>query len=163
MVIVNILKKKSNNMENENFELRRLMNRVGWVIALCMAVLVALSLLASCTTTKYVEVERVMYDTTYVTKWQKDSVWLHDSVLVKDRGDTVLIEKWHTEWRDRLRVDTLYKATHDTIPQPYPVTEYVEKDLSWWQQLRLWLGNVLLAVLAGAAVYGVIRIKGKLF
>lgn len=150
-------------MENENFELRRLMNRVGWVIALCMAVLVALSLLASCTTTKYVEVERVMYDTTYVTKWQKDSVWLHDSVLVKDRGDTVLIEKWHTEWRDRLRVDTLYKATHDTIPQPYPVTEYVEKELSWWQQLRLWLGNVLLAVLAGAAVYGVIRIKGKLF
>ena len=163
MVIVNILKKKSNNMENENFELRRLMNRVGWVIALCMAVLVALSLLASCTTTKYVEVERVMYDTTYVTKWQKDSVWLHDSVLVKDRGDTVLIEKWHTEWRDRLRVDTLYKATHDTIPQPYPVTEYVEKELSWWQQLRLWLGNVLLAVLAGAAVYGVIRLKGKLF
>jgi hypothetical protein len=150
-------------MENENFELRRLMNRVGWVIALCMAVLVALSLLASCTTTKYVEVERVRYDTTYVTKWQKDSVWLHDSVLVKDRGDTVLIEKWHTEWRDRLRVDTLYKATHDTIPQPYPVTEYVEKELSWWQQLRLWLGNVLLAVLAGAAVYGVIRIKGKLF
>jgi hypothetical protein len=150
-------------MENENFELKRLMNRVGWVIALCMAVLVALSLLASCTTTKYVEVERVMYDTTYVTKWQKDSVWLHDSVLVKDRGDTVLIEKWHTEWRDRLRVDTLYKATHDTIPQPYPVTEYVEKELSWWQQLRLWLGNVLLAVLAGAAVYGVIRIKGKLF
>lgn len=150
-------------MENENFELKRLMNRVGWVIALCMAVLVALSLLASCTTTKYVEVERVRYDTTYVTKWQKDSVWLHDSVLVKDRGDTVLIEKWHTEWRDRLRVDTLYKATHDTIPQPYPVTEYVEKELSWWQQLRLWLGNVLLAVLAGAAVYGVIRIKGKLF
>ena len=150
-------------MENENFELRRLMNRVGWVIVLCMAVLVALSLLASCTTTKYVEVERVMYDTTYITKWQKDSVWLHDSVLVKDRGDTVLIEKWHTEWRDRLRVDTLYKATHDTIPQPYPVTEYVEKELSWWQQLRLWLGNVLLAVLAGAAVYGVIRIKGKLF
>ena len=150
-------------MENENFELKRLMNRVGWVIALCMAVLVALSLLSSCTTTKYVEVERVMYDTTYVTKWQKDSVWLHDSVLVKDRGDTVLIEKWHTEWRDRLRVDTLYKATHDTIPQPYPVTEYVEKELSWWQQLRLWLGNVLLAVLAGAAVYGVIRIKGKLF
>ena len=150
-------------MENENFELRRLMNRVGWVIALCMAVLVALSLLASCTTTKYVEVERVMYDTTYITKWQKDSVWLHDSIHVKEKGDTVLIEKWHTQWRDRLRVDTLYKATHDTIPQPYPVTEYVEKELSWWQQLRLWLGNVLLAVLAGAAVYGVIRIKGKLF
>ena len=90
-------------------------------------------------------------------------MWLHDSIHVKEKGDTVLIEKWHTQWRDRLRVDTLYKATHDTIPQPYPVTEYVEKELSWWQQLRLWLGNVLLAVLAGAAVYGVIRIKGKLF
>ena len=57
----------------------------------------------------------------------------------------------------------LNDGVYDTIPQPYPVTEYVEKELSWWQQLRLWLGNVLLAVLAGAAVYGVIRIKGKLF
>ena len=66
-------------MENENFELKRLMNRVGWVIALCMAVLIALSLLSSCTTTKYIEVEKVRTDTTYITKWQKDSVWLHDS------------------------------------------------------------------------------------
>lgn len=150
-------------MENENFELKRLMNRVGWVIALCMTVLIALSLLSSCTTTKYIEVEKVRTDTTYITKWQRDSIYLKDSTHVNEKGDTVRIEHWHTEWRDRWNRDTVYQATHDTIPQPYPVTEYVEKQLSWWQQLRLWLGNVLLAVLAGAAVYGVIRLKGKLF
>ena len=143
-------------MENENFELKRLMNRVGWVIALCMGVLIALSLLSSCTTTKYVEVERVRTDTTYITKWQKDSVWLHDSIHVKEKGDTVLIEKWHTQWRDRLRIDTIYQATHDTIPAPFPQTEYVEKDLSWWQRTQMYAGDVMLLVLLG---YGLFRLR----
>ena len=143
-------------MENENFELKRLMNRVGWVIALCMGVLIALSLLSSCTTTKYIEVERVRTDTTYITKWQKDSVWLHDSIHVKEKGDTVLIEKWHTQWRDRLRIDTIYQATHDTIPAPFPQTEYVEKDLSWWQRTQMYAGDVMLLVLLG---YGLFRLR----
>jgi hypothetical protein len=121
-----------------------------------MVVLALAALLTNCTSTKVVEVERVRVDTTYITKWQKDSVWLHDSILIKEKGDTVLIEKWHTQWRDRLRVDTIYQATHDTIPQPYPVTEYVEKELNWWQRLRLWIGNIgLIAILAVGGWYGV--------
>lgn len=31
--------------------------------------------------------------------------------------------------------------------------------LSWWQQLRLWLGNIVLLGLAGCVVYGVLRLK----
>ena len=115
--------------------------------------LVICALLSSCSTTKVVEVERVKTDTTYITKWQRDSVWLHDSIRVTERGDTVRIERWHTQWRDRLRVDTVYRATHDTIPAPYPETEYVEKELSWWQKLRLWLGNIVLLALLGVAIY----------
>jgi hypothetical protein len=103
-----------------------------------------------------VEVEKVRTDTTYITKWQRDSVWLHDSIHVTERGDTVRIERWHTKWRDRLRVDTIYRATHDTIPQPYEVVKEVPAPLSWWQRVRLWLGNVvLLALLAVAVYYGV--------
>ena len=159
MVIVNILKKKSNNMENENFELKRLMNRVGWVIALCMAVLIALSLLSSCTTTKYIEVEKVRTDTTYITKWQRDSIYLKDSTHVSEKGDTVRIEHWHTEWRDRWNRDTVYQATHDTIPQPYPVPEYVEKELSWWQRTQMYAGDVMLVMLLVLLGYGVFRLR----
>ena len=146
-------------MENENFELRRLMNRVGWVIALCMAVLIALSLLSSCTTTKYVEVEKIHNDTTYITKWQRDSIYLKDSTHVSEKGDTVRIEHWHTEWRDRWNRDTVYQATHDTIPQPYPVPEYVEKELSWWQRTQMYAGDAMLIVLLVLLGYGVFRLR----
>jgi hypothetical protein len=123
------------------------------VASIVTFVIVSVLLLTSCTTTKVVEVEKVRADTTYITKWQRDSVWLHDSIRVREKGDSVWVERWHTQWRDRLRVDTIYRATHDTIPAPYPETEYVEKELSWWQKLRLWLGNIVLLALLGVAIY----------
>ena len=142
-------------MRSNDFDFRAATIRLLKAIVVWLAVLLLIALLANCTSTKYVEVEKVRVDTTYIAKWQKDSVWLHDSTFIKEKGDTVLIEKWHTKWRDRLRVDTIYQATHDTIPQPYPVTEYVEKDLNWWQRLRLWIGNIgLIAILGVIGYYG---------
>lgn len=123
------------------------------VLSIVTSVIVSVLLLTSCTTTKVVEVERVRTDTTYITKWQRDSVWLHDSIRVREKGDSVWVERWHTKYVERLRVDTIYRAAHDTIPAPYPETEYVEKELTWWQKLRLWLGNVVLLALLGVAVY----------
>ena len=130
---------------------------IKWLVV-WMVILFVLALLASCRQVEYVTVEKVRIDTTYITKWQKDSVWLHDSIHIKERGDTVMIERWHTQWRDRLRVDTIYQATHDTIPQPYPIetVKLVEKDLNWWQRLRLWIGNIgLLGILGVIGFYGV--------
>ena len=125
------------------------------VLALATFIIMAVLLLTSCTATKVVEVEMVRTDTTYITKWQRDSVWLHDSIHVTEKGDTVRIEKWHTEYVEREKHDTTYVATHDTIPQPYPVetVKVVEKELNWWQRLRLWLGNMVLIALFGVAIY----------
>ena len=143
-------------MRSNDFDFKAATIRLLKAIVVWLAVLLLIALLTNCTSTKYVEVEKVRTDTTYITKWQKDSVWLHDSIHVKEKGDTVMIERWHTKWRDRLRVDTIYQATHDTIPAPYPVTEYVEKDLNWWQRLRLWIGNIgLIAILGVIGYYGV--------
>ena len=138
-------------MAYDDSDRQRALKRVIKYLIIWLAVLMLLAWLTSCTTTKYVEVEKVRIDTTYITKWQKDSVWLHDSIHIKERGDTVMIERWHTQWRDRLRVDTIYQATHDTIPQPYPIEtiKMVEKELSWWQKLRLWIGNIGLVVILG--------------
>ena len=136
---------------------RALGNVIKWLVV-WMVILFVLALLASCRQVEYVTVEKVRTDTTYITKWQKDSVWLHDSIHIKERGDTVMIERWHTQWRDRLRVDTIYQATHDTIPQPYPVEviKEVPAELSWWQRLRLWIGNIgLMAILGVVGYWGV--------
>ena len=121
-----------------------------------------LLLFTSCTTTKVVTVEKVKIDTTYITKWQRDSVWLHDSTIVREKGDTVLVEKWHTKYKEKQVHDTLYKSRVDSIPVPYPVEKLVEKELTWWQQTRLHIANIILCLLGAAAVWwigGLIRKK----
>lgn len=130
---------------------------IKWLVV-WMVILFVLALLASCRQVEYVTVEKVRTDTTYITKWQKDSVWLHDSIHVKEKGDTVLVEKWHTKYVEKRVHDTTYVATHDTIPDPFPVEtiKMVEKELSWWQRLRLWIGNIgLIAILGVIGYYGV--------
>ena len=110
--------------------------------------------LAGCKThERIVEVERVRTDTTYITKHQRDSVWLRDSIHVKDKGDTVTIERWHTKYIERATHDTIYQATHDTLPLPYPVevVTKVEKPLTWWQRTRLHVANIVLLLLV---IYG---------
>ena len=125
----------------------------------CLVILVAV-LMAGCKTKeRVVTVEKVRTDTTYIMKHQRDSVWLHDSIHVTEKGDTIKIEKWHTKYIEKATRDTLYQATHDTIPQPYPVEKLVERELTWWQQTRMHLGEALLALAGIAVVVFVIKRK----
>ena len=125
----------------------------------CLVILVALLLVGCKTKERVVTVETVRNDTTYITKHRRDSVWLHDSIHVTEKGDTIRIERWHTKYVEKATHDTLYQATHDTIPQPYPVEKLVERDLSWWQQTRIHLGEALLALAGIAVVVFVVRRK----
>ena len=142
-------------MAYDDSDRQRALKRVIKYLIIWLLFLMLLAWLTSCTATKYVEVEKVRTDTTYITKWQRDSVWLHDSIHVTEKGDTVRIERWHTKYVEKQVHDTTYVATHDTIPQPYEVVKEVPAELSWWQRLRLWLGNaVLLALLGVVGYYG---------
>ena len=118
--------------------------------------------LTSCTTTeRVVTVEKVKTDTTYITKHQRDSVWLHDSIRVSEKGDTIRIEKWHTKYIEREVHDTLYQAKTDSVPVPYPVEKIVPAELSWWQQARIHLANILLygLLIAGIIMLGKWHLK----
>lgn len=115
--------------------------------------MVAALLLQGCRTPAPTIVERVRTDTAYVSKIQRDSVWLHDSVMVERwlRGDTVFEfrDRWHVKYVERLRVDTVYRARVDSVPVPYEVEKEVPAQLSWWQRLRLGLGSAVLLGLVG--------------
>ena len=125
----------------------------------CLVILVAV-LMAGCKTKeRVVTVEKVRTDTTYITKHQRDSVWLHDSIHVTEKGDTIRIERWHTKYIEKATHDTLYQHKTDSVPVPYPVEKLVERELTWWQQTRMHLGEALLA-LAGIAVV-VFVLKGR--
>ena len=115
--------------------------------------MVAVLLLQGCRTPAPTIVERVRTDTAYVSKIQRDSVWLHDSVMVERwlRGDTVFEfrDRWHVKYVERLRTDTVYRARVDSVPVPYEVEKLVERQLTWWQRLRLGIGSAVLIGLVG--------------
>lgn len=85
-----------------------------------------------------------------------DSIYLSDSIYISDfvRDDTVYktIDRWHTRYVERTRTDTLYQARTDSIPVPVEVEKQVPAPLSWWQQTRLHLANIMLYLLAAVAI-----------
>lgn len=96
-----------------------------------------LFVICSCRTVKYIPVETIKVDTTYINKLQRDSIYMLDSVYVKEKGDTVLIEKYKYLYRDKLVRDTMYISKVDSIQVPYPV----ERELTRWQQFRMYFGG----------------------
>lgn len=126
----------------------KLYNYIIKVCRIVLAPLMCLFILCSCRTVKYVPVETIKIDTTYINKLQRDSIYMLNSVYVKEKGDTVLIEKYKYLYRDKLVRDTMYISKADSIQVPYPV----EKELTKWQQLCVnvggWaIGTVIITIL----------------
>ncbi len=138
----------------------------GWGMILALFMATAALILSSCTTTKYVQVPEYHTDTLIVTKHQRDSVWLHDSIYTseKQKGDTIFVEvrKWSTKYREKILRDTTYISKVDTIAKPYPVEVKVPRELTWWQKLRLYLGNFMVGVIISLVIFGGIKLYQKL-
>ncbi|MBP5477199.1 MAG: hypothetical protein J6Y00_05885 [Paludibacteraceae bacterium] len=60
----------------------------------------------------------------------RDSVYLHDSVSVRIRADTVYLQKWHTCWRDRLIQHTDTVQVETTLTETIQV-RYVPSFYKW--------------------------------
>lgn len=146
------------NYSNEDYRKAR---RNLTVIIIALVVLWALLTLTGCTTTKIVEVEKVRTDTTHITKQQRDSIWLHDSLYIREyqRGDTVYLErtKWLTKYIERTKTDTLYRSKTDTVY----VSKTIEKQTpkNWWDSWRIYLGNICLVALGILLLIRFIRLK----
>ena len=104
------------------------------------------ALMGSCTTTEYVTIVEHHTDTLYKNIVQRDSVYLKDSTHVSEKNDTVKIEHWRTKIVKNEVHDTTYISKTDSVPAPYPVEviQEVPAQLTWWQQTRLHLANILL-------------------
>ena len=122
-----------------------------------LSILLFVVLLCSCTKTEYITIPEYHTDTTYITKHQRDSIYLHDSISVKEKGDTIQIEKWHTKYIEREVHDTCYQSKVDSVPKPYPVIKKVPADLSWWQTTRLYIADILLWVLLIGGILWIIK------
>lgn len=92
-----------------------------------IVVLLLCLLTGSCTTTKFVPVIEHHTDTLMKYRSIRDSIYVHDSIHVREKGDTVTVERWHTRWRDRWHSDTVYVSRRDSVPVPYEVVKEVER------------------------------------
>ena len=116
-----------------------------------------LFVICSCRTVKYVPVETIKVDTTYINKLQRDSIYMLDSVYVKEKGDTVLIEKYKYLYRDKLVRDTMYISKADSIQVPYPV----EKELTWWLKIKIAIIDFVMVVCILVIIFFVLRLFKK--
>ena len=73
-----------------------------------------------------------------------------------EKGDTIRIERWHTKFVEREVHDTTYVSKIDSVPAPYPVTEYVERKRSTMEWGLIIIGIV---ALLGGIVWIASRLK----
>lgn len=99
-------------------------------------------------------VEHIRYqrDTTYIVKRDSVRFYDRDSIFIREKGDTIYqyVEKWR--WRDRVRVDTIYRVRIDSVAVERVKEVEVSKPLSWWETAKIrafWylFGAVLLLLL----------------
>ena len=129
----------------------------GFVLGIIACLL--MTMCSSCTTTKYVPLPEYHTDTLRITNYERDSIYVHDSTFIRENGDTVLIEKWHTRWRDRWQHDTIYVAHNDTIVRSIEVPKYQDAPLTWWQQTRIHVGGIVIWLLLIVGVGWIVKKK----
>ena len=71
--------------------------------------IVFLGLVLALTACKSVQTATNSTSSHATSQLQHDSIYLHDSIFVRIRADTVYLEKWHTRWREKeiTRTDTV--------------------------------------------------------
>ena len=131
------------------------------ILAVFFLLLWALLWLTGCKQVQYVPVETVRLDSIYLTQTLRDSIVRYDSVYVRDKGDTLYVERWKYLYRDKVRVDTMVSVRVDTLAVPYPV----EKRLTRWEQVKMEAGGVAIGgfflLLAAIVAYIVYRSRRK--
>lgn len=139
---------------------------VGCSVA-ALIILMLCAILCGCKSVRYVNVPETHTDTLYISKMQRDSIWLHDSIHVTERqhGDTFYVEvaKWKTKYVERLRTDTLIEHLTDSIAYPVEVEKMVPRQLTLWQKTRMRCGEGSLLLLLLYIIYSVYKFKLNIF
>lgn len=124
------------------------------MLAPFMCLILLASAIWSCRSVKYVPVESIQYDSVYLNKVVKDSIYIKDSVLFV-KGDTIIEYRYKYIYQYKDKTDTLYVTKTDSVQVPYPV----EKQLTWWQQFRIDVGGwaIGIVVILITAIWKIFR------
>ena len=101
-------------------------------------------LLVGCTTTQYVPTEVTKIE--YKNKEIVDSIYIRDSVFIREKSDTVFLEKYRLVYRDKVITDTIIQIDSIPIIQTIETTTEVNV-LKKWQIILMVLGGILLGII----------------
>lgn len=110
-----------------------------------LAIALAILLVTACSP-RIVERVRVQRDTTYIERLQVDSLYIRDSVFIREKGDTVYQYRERTRDRYRFIHDTTFIHRTDTVKVENE--RLVEKQLSRWQSFSITFGRIAMIIFA---------------
>jgi hypothetical protein len=118
------------------------------IFALATLALIAAT---SCHQIQYVPIETV--STEYRDNYLRDSIYFRDSIFVKERGDTLIMEKYSYLFRDKIIRDSIFKSDTIRVPYPVEVVRKVKAPLSGWQNFQVWCGCMALVSVLLLLIY----------
>jgi hypothetical protein len=92
---------------------------------------------------RYIPVETVK--TEYRDNYIRDSIYRYDSIYLKEKGDTLILERYRYLYRDKLIRDSVFVCDTIRVPYPVEVVKQVKKPFTGWQNFQLWCGRLALA------------------
>lgn len=130
---------------NEYKESKRLIG-IGCIALILMLLTI---LLHGCGPIKYVPVENVKVEYRTRDSIRYDSIYKHDSIYIKEKGDTVYKYIKQVEYRYLFinKTDTVLQT--DSVQVPYPV----EKKLTKWESIKLDMGGWMFGALIVLLLY----------
>ena len=109
------------------------------IILKTLFLLLFLTTIVSCTTTKIVEVPIETIKTEYIEQVKYDSIYSKDSIYIMQKGDTIYNNKVQYLYKYKYLRDTINIT--DTIPKIITVkdTQYINQ-LYTWQKMSIVIG-----------------------
>ena len=130
---------------NEYKESKRLIG-IGCIALILMLLTI---LLHGCGPIKYVPVETLKVEYRTRDSIRHDSIYKHDSVYIKEKGDTIYkyIKQVENRYLFINKTDTVLQT--DSVQVPYPV----EKKLTKWESIKLDMGGWMFGALIVLLLY----------
>ena len=120
------------------------------IILKTLFLLLFLTTIVSCTTTKIVEVPVETIKTEYIEQVKYDSIYSKDSIYIMQKGDTIYNNKVQYLYKYKYLRDTINIT--DTIPKIITV-----KDTQYINQLYTWQ-KILIVIGIGFILYWIIKL-----
>lgn len=120
--------------------------------------LILLLALAGCSRKTVAPVAEPVHDTLYRNSVQYDTAFVDRWHTITLKGDTVHQRDSIVVYRAQFIRDTTHEVQTLTVEVPVVKTEYVEKELNWWQKLLIKMGWGAIAVLVVTIIMFVKRL-----